>query len=67
MADEELFARVSNAPLFEVDGREVFRQMLIAVSHIHRLNVANRDIKLENWLMKGHPVPEIFLMKKMAI
>ena len=35
----------------EAQARIFFTQMLSATRHIHSLNIAHRDIKLENWLL----------------
>lgn len=41
--------------LTENCARWIFQQLLLAVDYCHRLGVANRDIKLENVLVSGHP------------
>ncbi|KAL3156012.1 hypothetical protein ABBQ32_013000 [Trebouxia sp. C0010 RCD-2024] len=39
--------------LSEADARWLFQQLMFAVDYMHRMGVANRDIKLENILLKG--------------
>ena len=39
--------------LSETEARPFFVQMLCAVEHIHTRGVVHRDIKLENWLIRG--------------
>ncbi len=54
LAEYELYAKVVNGPLCEDEAREKFKQMLAAITHIHRIGIVHRDIKLENWLIKNN-------------
>ncbi|KAL6778758.1 SNRK2B [Auxenochlorella protothecoides x Auxenochlorella symbiontica] len=50
---------VRKGGLRENEARWFFQQLLVAVDYIHRMGVANRDIKLENTLLDGSPRPLI--------
>lgn len=57
----ELYQRQSQIGVFsEMQAKCLVRQMLCAVSHLHRHFVAHRDLKLENWLFTG-PEPSLDL------
>ncbi|KAL3134245.1 Serine/threonine-protein kinase srk2h [Trebouxia sp. C0009 RCD-2024] len=43
--------------LQESEARWFFQQLLVGVDYVHRMGVANRDIKLENTLLDGSPRP----------
>ncbi|KAL3135204.1 hypothetical protein ABBQ38_006288 [Trebouxia sp. C0009 RCD-2024] len=43
--------------LKESEARWFFQQLLVGVDYVHRMGVANRDIKLENTLLDGSPRP----------
>jgi len=48
----ELFSRVINAgSLTEDEARPYFRELLLAVQHMHEKGVVHRDLKLENVLL----------------
>lgn len=50
---------VRKGGLRESEARWFFQQLIVAVDYIHRMGVANRDIKLENTLLDGSPRPLI--------
>ncbi|KDD76995.1 protein kinase [Helicosporidium sp. ATCC 50920] len=50
---------VCKGGLRESEARWFFQQLIVAVDYIHRMGVANRDIKLENTLLDGSPRPLI--------
>jgi serine/threonine-protein kinase SRK2 len=52
---------VRRGGLRESEARWFFQQLIIATEFIHRMGVANRDIKLENTLLDGSPKPLIKL------
>lgn len=56
LAQGELFHVVdqNGTGLDEPRARSFYTQMMAALTHIHALGVAHRDIKLENWLV-SHP------------
>lgn len=48
----ELYHRQSSCGTFaESETKVLFLQMLGAIAHVHRHEVAHRDLKLENWLL----------------
>ena len=54
LADSDLLTVVSNAVKLPEDvTRGVFLQMISALYVCHNQSIAHRDIKLENWLVKG--------------
>lgn len=57
----ELYHRQSKCGTFsEAETKVLFLQMLGAIAHVHRHEVAHRDLKLENWLLT-RPVPSLDL------
>jgi hypothetical protein len=57
LADSDLFAMVSNEVKLPEDvTRGVFLQMIAALYVCYNKSIAHRDIKLENWLVKGDQV-----------
>lgn len=50
---------VRKGGLRESEARWFFQQLIVATDYIHRMGVANRDIKLENTLLDGSPRPLI--------
>lgn len=48
---------VRRGGLRESEARWFFQQLIIATDFVHRMGVANRDIKLENTLLDGSPKP----------
>ncbi|KAL0053253.1 hypothetical protein WJX82_003327 [Trebouxia sp. C0006] len=48
---------VRKGGLKESEARWFFQQLLVGVDYVHRMGVANRDIKLENTLLDGSPRP----------
>ncbi|KAL4521907.1 hypothetical protein Ndes2437B_g07672 [Nannochloris sp. 'desiccata'] len=50
---------VRKGGLRESESRWFFQQLIVATDYIHRMGVANRDIKLENTLLDGSPRPLI--------
>lgn len=53
LAGKELFEYVQEQPLDEYEVRGIFNEILRAVSHMHRQNIAHRDLKLENIKFTG--------------
>ncbi len=55
LGDMELFAVVSASEngISEEETRRYARKMVSALAHLHNLDIAHRDIKLENWIL--HP------------
>jgi len=52
----ELFGRViQNGMLTEMEARPYFIQLMEAVSYMHQMGVAHRDLKLENVLLASTP------------
>lgn len=47
-------AHLQNAGLPEEQARPLFQQLAVAVDYIHRMGIANRDIKLDNVLLHRH-------------
>ncbi|KAL9234280.1 hypothetical protein vseg_009168 [Gypsophila vaccaria] len=59
-AGGELFERISNAGKFREDeARFFFQQLISGVSYCHSLQICHRDLKLENTLLDGSPVPRV--------
>tara|TARA_B110000046_G_scaffold170215_1_gene190034 strand:+ start:992 stop:1945 length:954 start_codon:yes stop_codon:yes gene_type:complete len=57
----ELFTLVASEDGIEKERlRSLGRRMSAAVCHLHSINIAHRDIKLENWVL--HPTREILLI-----
>lgn len=55
LATGDLFTLVSEVTrVEEAHARDLFRQMLSALGHLHGRDVAHRDVKLENWLTFPH-------------
>lgn len=52
---------VRKGGLKENEARWFFQQLIVAVDYVHRMGVANRDIKLENTLLDGSARPLIKL------
>ncbi|KAK9830549.1 hypothetical protein WJX72_012403 [[Myrmecia] bisecta] len=48
---------VRKGGLKESEARWFFQQLIVGVDYVHRMGVANRDIKLENTLLDGSPRP----------
>ena len=46
----------SNGTLEETEAKSVFRQVVVAVGHIHARSIIHRDVKLDNILMSGGSV-----------
>lgn len=54
LADDDMFNVImKNTHLIETVARCVFLQMISAIRFCHEREVVHRDIKLENWLVKG--------------
>ncbi|XP_031622989.1 serine/threonine-protein kinase NIM1, partial [Contarinia nasturtii] len=49
----ELYNRLNDGPLKEVHAAVLFKQLLLAVQHMHNLKFVHRDIKAENVLLVG--------------
>ncbi|KAK9742641.1 hypothetical protein RND81_03G187700 [Saponaria officinalis] len=59
-AGGELFERISNAGKFREDeARFFFQQLISGVSYCHSVQICHRDLKLENTLLDGSPVPRV--------
>ncbi|KAI4325973.1 hypothetical protein MLD38_031331 [Melastoma candidum] len=59
-AGGELFARICNSGRFSEDEARFFYQQLISgVSYCHSMQICHRDLKLENTLSDGSPVPRL--------
>lgn len=57
----ELDSRQSECGSFsEAEAKVLFSQMVTAVRHVHKIEVAHRDLKLENWLFV-RPAPSLDL------
>ena len=41
--------------LDEGEAREIIRQILVAMMHMHKHNIVHRDLKLDNILLKEGP------------
>jgi serine/threonine-protein kinase SRK2 len=48
---------VRKGGLKESEARWFFQQLIVGVDYVHKMGVANRDIKLENTLLDGSPRP----------
>jgi len=50
----ELYDRLSDKRKYsEQDAARITKEMLSAIKYLHSLNIAHRDIKLENWLFES--------------
>ncbi|XP_050372267.1 serine/threonine-protein kinase SRK2H-like [Argentina anserina] len=59
-AGGELFHRVCSFERFSEDeARFFFQQLISGVGYCHSLQVCHRDLKLENTLLDGSPVPRL--------
>lgn len=48
LAGKELFAYAQEQPLNEYEVRGIFNEIIRAITHMHKQNIAHRDLKLEN-------------------
>ncbi|OTF73946.1 hypothetical protein BLA29_014883, partial [Euroglyphus maynei] len=48
--------------LKERESQMLFAQMLVAIEYIHSLNIAHRDLKLENILLIRHPNDKLTIL-----
>ena len=59
----DLFKIIENNGRFtEREAKISFKQILLAISHMHAMNYAHRDIKLENCLVSEDDISKIFLI-----
>lgn len=59
-AGGELFERICNAGRFSEDeARFFFQQLISGVSYCHSMEICHRDLKLENTLLDGSPMPRL--------
>lgn len=59
-AGGELFDRICTAGRFSEDeARYFFQQLISGVSYCHIMEICHRDLKLENTLLDGSPVPKL--------
>ncbi|XP_075087490.1 serine/threonine-protein kinase SAPK3-like [Nicotiana tabacum] len=57
-AGGELFAKICSAGRFSEDeARFFFQQLISGVSYCHSMEICHRDLKLENTLLDGSPMP----------
>nr|XP_018629840.2 serine/threonine-protein kinase SAPK3-like [Nicotiana tomentosiformis] len=57
-AGGELFAKICSAGRFSEDeARFFFQQLISGVSYCHSMEICLRDLKLENTLLDGSPMP----------
>ena len=54
MEGGNLCSRVRKQSFTEPQAAAIARQIVVAVAHLHALNVAHRDLKLENFLFESH-------------
>ncbi|KAI6707440.1 hypothetical protein NL676_010402 [Syzygium grande] len=59
-AGGELFERICAAGRFSEDeARFFFQQLISGVSYCHTMEICHRDLKLENTLLDGSPMPRL--------
>lgn len=59
-AGGELFERICSAGRFSEDeARFFFQQLISGVSYCHSMEICHRDLKLENTLLDGSPIPRL--------
>ncbi|KAI4303288.1 hypothetical protein MLD38_038937 [Melastoma candidum] len=59
-AGGELFQRICSAGRFSEDeARFFFQQLISGVSYCHSMEICHRDLKLENTLLDGSPIPRV--------
>ncbi|XP_058728493.1 serine/threonine-protein kinase SAPK1-like [Vicia villosa] len=59
-AGGELFDRICLAGRFSEDeARYFFQQLISGVSYCHSMEICHRDLKLENTLLDGNPIPQL--------
>ncbi|KAM3308631.1 serine/threonine-protein kinase SAPK3 isoform X2 [Capsicum chacoense] len=59
-AGGELFDRICSAGRFSEDeARFFFQQLISGVSYCHSMEICHRDLKLENTLLDGSPIPRV--------
>ncbi|KAJ6845111.1 serine/threonine-protein kinase SAPK3-like [Iris pallida] len=59
-AGGELFDRICVAGRFSEDeARYFFQQLVSGVSYCHSMEICHRDLKLENTLLDGSPIPRL--------
>ncbi|KAH7659224.1 Non-specific serine/threonine protein kinase protein [Dioscorea alata] len=59
-AGGELFDRICyNGQFSEDEARFFFQQLISGVSYCHSLEICHRDLKLENILLDGDPIPRL--------
>lgn len=59
-AGGELFDRILTAGRFSEDeARYFFQQLISGVSYCHSMEICHRDLKLENTLLDGSPIPRL--------
>ncbi|XP_068649741.1 serine/threonine-protein kinase SAPK3-like [Aristolochia californica] len=59
-AGGELFERICTAGRFSEDeARFFFQQLISGVSYCHSMEICHRDLKLENTLLDGSPIPRL--------
>ncbi|KAE9606867.1 putative protein kinase CAMK-OST1L family [Lupinus albus] len=57
-AGGELFDRIcNNGPFTEYMARFFFQQLISGVGYCHSMQICHRDLKMENILLDGNPVP----------
>ncbi|XP_058085952.1 serine/threonine-protein kinase SAPK3-like [Magnolia sinica] len=59
-AGGELFEKICSAGRFSEDeARFFFQQLISGVSYCHSMEICHRDLKLENTLLDGSPMPRL--------